>query len=288
MEERWLRNRSGTRDEESFDNADNVDLDSNSTYLESETNITVRANPIVEGGVQNSEVAAHDSNNATLSNITTLQLQDLLATVMTAIQAESSTQMAAVKTDVAKLAKTLKAQFRQKNEKFATSLTVRLELILNEQLYNKLSLLGLNCLELLTQHLNLVSAFNERSKRIRKQALLEIRIGDNTVDQVVLLSSQLLTDAILGLDFLIDHASEIRFPDRTVSLKINEKFCRLEIQGAREATRQEVAETPFKKKVRNIAISSTVPCSTAHLSADSDIGQQHHLERTAAMTGDKL
>jgi hypothetical protein len=32
--------------------------------------------------------------------------------------------------------------------------------ILNEQLYNKLRLLGLNCLELPTQHLNLVSALN--------------------------------------------------------------------------------------------------------------------------------
>ena len=52
--------------------------------------------------------------------------------------------------------------------------------ILNEQLYNKLYLLGLKCLELPTQHLNLVSAFNERSKRIRKQALLEIQIGDST------------------------------------------------------------------------------------------------------------
>ena len=93
--------------------------------------------------------------------------------------------------------------------------------ILNEQLYNKVRLLGLNCLELITQHLNLVSAFNERSKRIRKQALLEIQIGDCTVDQVVLLTPQLLTDAILGLDFLIDHAAEIRFPDRTVSLMIN-------------------------------------------------------------------
>jgi len=93
--------------------------------------------------------------------------------------------------------------------------------ILNEQLYNKVRLLGLNCLELITQHLNLVSAFNERSKRIRKQALLEIQIDDSTVDQVVLLTPQLLTDAILGLDFLIDHAAEIRFPDRTVSLMIN-------------------------------------------------------------------
>jgi len=33
---------------------------------------------------------------------------------------------------------------------------------------------------------------------------------------------------------------------------------------------------------------STPPCTTARLSADSDIGQQHHLERTAAVAGDKL
>jgi hypothetical protein len=160
--------------------------------------------------------------------------------------------------------------------------------ILNEQLYNKLRLILLNCLELPTQHLNLVSAFNERSKRIRKQALLEIQIGDSTVDQVVLLSPQLLTDAILGLNFLIEHAAEISFPDRTVALMINEKFCRLEFQGTREATKEEVAEASFKKDVRNFTISSILPCTTAHLSANSDIGQQRHLERTAAMTGGRL
>jgi hypothetical protein len=117
--------------------------------------------------------------------------------------------------------------------------------ILNEKLYNKLRLSGFNCLELPTQHLNLVSAFSERSKRIRKQALLEIQIGDSTVDQVVLLSPQLLTYAILGLDFPVNHAAEISFPDRTISLKINEKSCGLEFQGAREATGQEVAEASF-------------------------------------------
>jgi len=115
---------------------------------------------------------------------------------------------------------------------------------------------------------------------------LEIQIGDSTVDQVVLLSPQLLTDAILGLDFLIGHEAEISFPDRTVCLMINEKFCTLEFQGAREATK-EVAKASFKK-FRNFAISFTLPCFTAHLSANSDIGQQRHLERTAAMTGDKL
>jgi hypothetical protein len=138
--------------------------------------------------------------------------------------------------------------------------------ILNEQLYNKLRLLGLNCLELPTQHLNLVSAFNGRSKRIRKQALLEIQIGDSTADQVILISPQLLTDAILGIDFLVDHAAELSFPDTMVSLMIYEKFCRLEFQGAREATRQEAAETSFKEQVRNFALRSTLPCTTVHLS----------------------
>ena len=160
--------------------------------------------------------------------------------------------------------------------------------ILNEQLYNKLRHLGLNCLELPTQHLNLVSEFNERSKRIKKQALLKIQIGDSTVDQVVLLTPQLLTDVILGLDFLIDHAAELSFPDRMVSLKINGKFCKITFQGAREVTRQEVEEASFAKQVRDFAHSSIFQSTTAHLSADSDTGTQHYLECTAVMPGDKL
>jgi hypothetical protein len=100
-------------------------------------------------------------------------------------------------------------------------------------------------LELPTRHLNLVSAFHERCKRIGKKALLEIQIGDSTADQVVLLSPQLLTEAVLGIDFLVDHAAEISFPDRTVSLKINEKFFRLEFKDEREATRQEVGSCSF-------------------------------------------
>ena len=84
MAERWLRSRSGTCDGVNPDNEVNVGMDSNSTYFESEADIAVSANPTVEVGVQNSEL----SNN--LSNITTSQLQDLLGTVMTAVQAESS------------------------------------------------------------------------------------------------------------------------------------------------------------------------------------------------------
>jgi hypothetical protein len=92
----------------------------------------------------------------------------------------------------------------------------------------------------------------------------------------------------LGIDFLVHHVAELSFPDRTVSLKINEKFCTLEFQGAREATKQKFTEASFKELVRNFALRLTLTCTTAHLSADSDIGQQHHLERIATVTGDKL
>jgi hypothetical protein len=117
---------------------------------------------------------------------------------------------------------------------------------------------------------------------------LEIHIGGSTVDQVALLSPQLLTEAILGIDLLVDREAEIRFPDRTISLKIKEKFCKLEFQGAREATGQEVAGASGKEQVRNVGLISTPRCTIAQPSADSDIGQQRNLERTVAVTGAML
>ena len=48
------------------------------------------ANHTGEGSVKNSVITAHNSGNATLANISSLQLQDLLATVMRAIQAEKT------------------------------------------------------------------------------------------------------------------------------------------------------------------------------------------------------
>ena len=55
MAGRWLRSRSGTCDGINPDNAVNVDMDSNSTYLESEADIAVSENPAVEVGMKNSE-----------------------------------------------------------------------------------------------------------------------------------------------------------------------------------------------------------------------------------------
>ena len=106
--------------------------------------------------------------------------------------------------------------------------------ILNENLYDKLKHAGLQCLELPTQHVNLVSAFNDKSKRVKKQALLEVNIGGTKLDQVVLLSAQLLTEAILGLDFLINYETEISFPERRITLRVHEELFDFEFAGAKE------------------------------------------------------
>jgi hypothetical protein len=80
---------------------------------------------------------------------------------------------------------------------------------------------------------NLVSAFSNKSKRVKKQALLEENIGDTKLVQVVLLSAQLLTEAILGLDFLISNGAEINFPERRTTLRINEEVFSFEFTGTK-------------------------------------------------------
>jgi hypothetical protein len=109
--------------------------------------------------------------------------------------------------------------------------------IMNEHLYNRLRHEGLKCFELPTQHVNLVSAFNTKSNRVKKQAMLDVNIGDFKVNEIVLLSPQLLTDAILGLDFLVDYKAVINFGERSITLKINRKDIKIAFIGIKEATK---------------------------------------------------
>ena len=108
--------------------------------------------------------------------------------------------------------------------------------IMNEHLYNRLRHEGLKCLELPTQHVNLLSAFNKKSNRVKKQAMLSVSIGEANVNQIVLLSPQLLTDAILGLDFLVDFDAVISFAERCITLKIDGEYMRMEFIGIKGVT----------------------------------------------------
>jgi hypothetical protein len=56
------------------------------------------------------------------------------------------------------------------------------------------------------------------------QAFLELEIGSTKLEQVMLLSTQLLTEAILGLDFLINYQAEISFPEWRITLRQQSTF----------------------------------------------------------------
>jgi hypothetical protein len=66
------------------------------------------------------------------------------------------------------------------------------------------------------------------SNRAKKQAMLEVQIGNFKVNQIVLLSPQLLNDAILGLDFLVVYKAVINFAERSITLKINDEYTKTE------------------------------------------------------------
>jgi hypothetical protein len=58
-----------------------------------------------------------------------------------------------------------------------------------------------NYLELPAQHLTLVSAFNDKSRRVKRQIFLPVNLETLSIDHVFLISLQPLTSAILGIDF---------------------------------------------------------------------------------------
>jgi hypothetical protein len=52
----------------------------------------------------------------------------------------------------------------------------------------------------------------------------------------MLLSTQFLTEAILGLDFLINYQAEISFPEKRITLRVDEEVFNFEFTGAKEIT----------------------------------------------------
>jgi predicted aspartyl protease len=106
--------------------------------------------------------------------------------------------------------------------------------IMNEHLYSRLWHEGLKCFELPTQQVNLLSAFNKKTNRFKKQAMLDVKIGDFKINQIVLLSPQLLIDTILGFDFLVEYKAVINFAERSITLKINSKNPKLNLLASKK------------------------------------------------------
>ena len=140
--------------------------------------------------------------------------------------------------------------------------------IMNEHLYNRLRHEGLKCFELPTQHVNLLSAFNKKSNRVKKQAMLDVKIGDFKLNQILLLSPQPLTDAILGLDFLVDYKTVINFAGQSITLKINGEYTKIEFTGIKEKTNA-LEESSSENQFHNFGLVSNFSRKLQPLTANS-------------------
>ena len=139
---------------------------------------------------------------------------------------------------------------------------------MNEHLYNRLRHEGLKCFELPTQHVNLLSAFNKKSNRVKIQAMLGVKIGDFKINQIVLLSPQILTDAILGLDFLVDYKAVMNFAERSITLEINGENTKSEFIGIKETTNA-LEESLSENQFHSFGLVPSFPRKLPSLTADS-------------------
>ena len=82
---------------------------------------------------------------------------------------------------------------------------------LTEEMYHKLISEGLESLELGVQSAVLFSAFGNKTESIRVMAMMQIRVDEIVLDDIFLISPQLLTQALLGVDFCRNNNVIINF-----------------------------------------------------------------------------
>ena len=91
--------------------------------------------------------------------------------------------------------------FRIGEENVSSILDTGCELtLINGNLYDIIKRRGNKYIEL-PAHLTLVSAFSDKSRWVRKQAILPVKLGNVTIGHDFLVSPQLLTSAVIGVDF---------------------------------------------------------------------------------------
>ena len=95
--------------------------------------------------------------------------------------------------------------------------------IISEELYNEFKARGLDSLELPTQNIVLKNAFTGRTKRVKRQALVQLQINNVSLDQISSISTQLVTPLLLGMDFCMDNKVVIDFPKKTIVIKADDE-----------------------------------------------------------------
>jgi hypothetical protein len=76
-------------------------------------------------------------------------------------------------------------------------------------------------LKLPMQNVKLVSAFNDRARKVKKQAMLNLKLGVVRVDQIFLIAPRLMTQILVGVDIFVANKVTISFPDKCFTVNVN-------------------------------------------------------------------
>ena len=109
----------------------------------------------------------------------------------------------------------------------------------------------------------------QQEKQPGQETSNDVSIGDFKINQIVLLSPQLLTDAILGLDFLVDYNAVISFAEQSIMLKINGECTKIKFISIKKTTDElDCVEESSKDLSRNFGLVSDFPQKLLSLTAD--------------------
>jgi len=84
--------------------------------------------------------------------------------------------------------------------------------VISEDLRNELKTKGLSSFKQPIQNIVLQIVFPDKAKRERRQAMIEFNCNDVIIDQIFLISPQLVTNLLMGMDFCVNSVLVIDFP----------------------------------------------------------------------------
>jgi hypothetical protein len=137
--------------------------------------------------------------------------------------------------------------------------------IMSEQLYKELKSNGADSLELPTQNFVLVGAFSRKAQRVRKHEYLTLKFGDVFLDQIFLVSEQLLTPMLSGNNFCIANGIVLDFQRGKLVLQNDGESTEIEIMNRREGARrvENCYESLSNRQVIALPTPLTEPCQLA-------------------------
>jgi hypothetical protein len=99
------------------------------------------------------------------------------------------------------------------------------------------------------------SAFTGKTIRVKWQSLVKLQVNNVSLDQKILISSQLVTPLLLGMDFCMDNYDVIDFPKRTIVINADDKESAVQVDLVNE--RRNINSSTDSPVTRAINIGTT-------------------------------